>query len=180
MNKNLEGWKIDLGDIAKGQKEITDSIDTISYEKPIASAIKSFEAVKPAVEATTEAISNAVKKSALSAKDTISALENALTDIEKRLNRGTVVEGGRFFTGLEREAMLKEAEELRDKIKKAIGGDLSITADVGKGTGLEEEIKSYLASVNWPSEFRAMGEFLLNFVLQKARGERVPFALITQ
>jgi hypothetical protein len=46
-----------------------------------------------------------------------------------------------------------------------------------KESKIEKDMKTFLAAVNWPAEFRAMGEYLLKFILSLARGERIPLTV---
>ena len=67
--------------------------------------------------------------------------------------------------------------KFRDVLSKVNQDDyININAKIGSA---KDEISQYLASVNWPTELQALGEFLINFALQKLRGENIPIALGT-
>ena len=68
----------------------------------------------------------------------------------------------------------KRADEIREKLQFK----MTLTEDL-KGGGFLDQVKNYLSAINWPSEFQGLGEFLLSFILLKARGESLPIAVVS-
>lgn len=79
-------------------------------------------------------------------------------------------------------------QSLQQVLTAAMGaaGGFGITPEMGLSSMLgaaltpREQMRADLAKVDWPSEFRAMGEFLMSWILAKSSGEDIPMAVTTQ
>jgi len=72
----------------------------------------------------------------------------------------------------------KAVDDLGKAMDKPKTKKIKVAAEAGKDNSFNE-IKEFLKGVNWPSEFEAMGQYLLTFVLAKAANEQIPMAVTT-
>jgi hypothetical protein len=70
------------------------------------------------------------------------------------------------------------AGKTTETINSALKG-VSGKIDINVKNPLEKDITDALARTNWPSELRALGEFVLKFIIAKARDERIPLVVST-
>lgn len=84
----------------------------------------------------------------------------------------------------QRDEAIKTAEQIRKENEKnaLIGKALKaekLSIDVNVKTPFEQDITETLARTNWPAELQGLGEFLLRWIIAKARGERIPLVVST-
>lgn len=96
-------------------------------------------------------------------------------DVESRLGAAASAVNGdaeRITKSLGKVSVDPVPASVQDKIRVSITDEL-------RGGSIRQEIQHFLANTNWPAELQALGEFLLGFILLKARGENLPLAITT-
>ena len=173
----LKGWKLDLSGVESAQKAVNEAITKVDYAKPAASAVKAFEAVKSKIGST---MADAIKGGGKKGKEALTAELKSVEELIAHIRS----KGGSWssLSGLK-----ADADAIRKKLAEINGEAKEINEETGTAltiktegkTGLRAEIDAYLSSANWPAEFQALGQFLLGFVIAKARGEKLPLILTT-
>lgn len=207
-NQQLEGWKVRLEDVDAAQKRVLDGIAKIDYSPAAAKVPKEF-IVPLAIQIDDLKAEAAVEKAAKAAKKTADTFKAAtvgktqdasrsITDIGKAITASfgegelskltddlfkieealagrswsqAIIDDKTIFGAT---ALNKAADEIRRKLQFK-----ATIIDESRSKSMLDQVRDYLAATNWPAELQALGEFLLSFILLKARGERLPLAITT-